>query len=258
MLEEVLSRAAAVLRPAARGRYAVAAAGSIGRGVAGSGSDIDLRLYYDERAEAEVFDRAMADFRSLTEEVAGEGFILDDVWPRRITEVERHLREWAAGTAAPFPLVWTTWGYHLPADVGSLHVIDDPDGIVETFRSILFPYPAALKTALLDRHLAPLEYWTGDRHYRRKVTAGDTVFAVSLCVRLVHHCMQVLYALNERYYPGDGYNLELIEDAPLLPPDLRSRIVSILSPGDTTDPLESQYAEVTRLARDCIALTDPR
>ncbi len=54
--------------------------------------------------------------------------------------------------------------------------------------------------------------------------------------------MQVLFALNETYVPGDGANLVCAEKFAIRPPELASRVNAILypTPGDDTPALLPQ------------------
>jgi hypothetical protein len=82
-----------------------------------------------------------------------QGVNIDGVWPRRIDQVDAALRKWLAGESHPDDLVWSIWGYHLLTDVNNQAIIEDPYDIIAGWKGLLRVYPAALKTAILKRHL---------------------------------------------------------------------------------------------------------
>jgi hypothetical protein len=126
--------------------------------------------------------------------------------------------------------VWTVWGYQLLPDLYHQQPLEDPHGIVAGWQARLAVYPAALQKALVDKHLGSLRYWRNDYHYANKTQRQDVVFLAGLSVKLVHDIIQVLFALNETYYVGDGYNLDYLACLPVQPPDLANRLRAILYP----------------------------
>ena len=126
--------------------------------------------------------------------------------------------------------VWTVWGYQLLPDLYHQQLLEDPHAIVAGWKTRLALYPSPLQKALLDKHLGSLRYWRHDYHYANKAQRQDVVFLAGLSVKLVHDIIQVLFALNETYYVGDGYNLAYLARLPLQPPDLANRLQAILYP----------------------------
>ncbi len=91
------------------------------------------------------------------------------------------------------------------------YVIDDPHGVLAAWNRLLTPYPLALKQAVINKHHSSLRHWRQDYHYANIIERQDPVFLASLSARLIHDVMQVLFALNETYFPGDGANLVYAE-----------------------------------------------
>ena len=56
------------------------------------------------------------------------------------------------------------------------------------------------------------------------------VFLAGLSVKLVHDIIQVLFALNETYYVGDGYNLDFLARFAHQPSEITARVQAILYP----------------------------
>jgi hypothetical protein len=245
-----------IVRRLADGEYAVSVGGSIGKGTSDARSDVDLRLFCEDRAPKREFDAA---WTQLMERIAywrTNEVEVDECWVRRIGDIGQALKEWGAGTAEPVPLVWTLWGYHLPTDIYNQYPIEDEHGVLRRLQALLTPYPPALKQAIIHRHSRSLRYWSSDYHYRNKVHRSDVVFLGSIAPRLVHDMLQILYALGETYYPGDGKNLELLPKSVDIPAGFRDRIRTALYPGSDPDALERQWKTLNSLAADVLAIAD--
>jgi hypothetical protein len=103
---------------------------------------------------------------------------------------------------------------------------------------------------VLRKHWGALRYWRADYHYASKVRRGDVVFLAGLSAKLVHHLMQVLFALNETYYVGDGQNLEFAEQFRCKPLALSARVAAALYPPPAPTMLEQQRDTLLGLIDD--------
>lgn len=232
----------------AEGRYALAIGGSFGRMNSDHRSDLDFRLYCDAVvSDPEERARRQADVDEAVREWAARGVVLDGCWVRNIPRISRELEQWRRGVIAPEDRVWTVWGYFLPTDIANLAVVDDPYGVIEAWRGALTPYPPLLKQALLERHLGRVRYWRQDYHYPNKVQRQDIVFLASLSARLVHDLIQILFALNEIYYVGDGNNLAFVQKFALLPAGFIDGVTQALYPGQGAGMYEAQYDRLMEL-----------
>jgi hypothetical protein len=238
-----------LLRRLFDGRYAIAVGGSVGKKRSDRLSDIDFRTYYDSWIRDETaLERTKSELAQKMAAWKERGITIDGYWPRRIGDIDRRLDGILAGTdIAPEPQFWTIWGYHLPVDIANNLVIEDPSGIVESWKKRLSVYPAALKRAILAEGLQEARYWRGDYHYRSKVERGDPVFCMGLAVKLVHTLVRIVFALNETWYPGDGRNLEALEELPFLPRDFTRTIDRILFPDGGREGIGEQYRLVRKL-----------
>lgn len=241
-----------VIRPlAGSGRRGIAVGGSRGKGRNDEHSDFDFRLYTDGPVSPAVRPLPeWADFAAVMAKWEARGVRIDGVWVRGIDEIGARLTEWTSGTGVADDYVWTVWGYHLPTDIAHQTILEDPDGILAGWKQRLAPYPAPLRQALLDRHLAFLRYWRTDYHYRSKVRRGDLVFLCALSAKLVHAMFQVLFALNETYYPGDGWNLPMARCFQVVPKDFEPRVAAALYPENGPGMFERQYEAISALIDD--------
>ena len=255
-IQPVLDQLLPIIRRFAVGRYAVAISGSYGKGSHDSRSDIDLRLYADEIPAS--FAEMGEAIRQPKEEWGRKGIKIDDFWPRKISDIEAALDNWLAGKPQTSHPVWTVWGYQLLPDLYFQQALADPYAIVADWKMRLQVYPPPLQKALLDKHLGSLRYWRHDYHYANKVQRQDVVFLAGLSVKLVHDIIQVLFALNESYYVGDGYNLAYLARLPHQPPDVANRLQTILYPPSSAEMFAEQHNRFLALIDDVDQLATAR
>ncbi len=252
LIEEFLP----IIRPMAKGRYAITIGGSHGKQTFDQQSDVDFRLFCDEISggpkywEAESWKTLVA----AVETWRAKGIEVDYCWVRTVKEIDQGLDAWLDGQINPIPRVWTLWGYHLLTDINNQMVIEDPDNLISEWKDRLAHYPPRLKKALLEKHLESLRYWRTDYHYQNKVSRRDPVFLAGLSARLIHDIFQVLFALNETYYVGDGNNLKYVAQFGLKPANIVERVEKILYPDATEDRLEQQYQMLGLLIDDTLKL----
>jgi hypothetical protein len=234
-------------------RYAISVGGSLGKGTWDQSSDIDFRLFTDRELQwPEERPELWVDYFAAIERWKERGVIIDGVWPRTVGEIDAALDRWLAGEIRPDDLVWTIWGYYILTDMNNQYMIEDPYQIIGAWKERLSVYPAVLKQAILDKYLVSLRYWRSDYHYAHKVERGDVVFLAGMTSKLVHEIIQILFALNETYYAGDGSNLRFVEKFAIAPADFPARVSAVLYPG--ADAYAAQYAALTALIDEVVAL----
>lgn len=237
-------------------RYAISVGGSLGKGTWDSRSDIDFRLFTDRMLPPpQRCPEMWADIFAAIERWKIRGIAIDGIWPRTVGEIDAALEGWFKGEIRPVDLVWTVWGYHILTDINNQFIIEDPYHIIGAWKERLSIYPPALKQAILDKYLDSLRYWRSDYHYAHKVERGDVVFLAGMTSKLVHEIIQILFALNETYYAGDGSNLTFANKFEILPAGFSDRVRKILYP-QPPDALTSQYADLAALIDDVISLTN--
>lgn len=240
-----------------RGKYAISVGGSQGKGLSDQNSDVDFRLFIErDLVSPEENPQLWQDYYDAMEYWRQRGINVDGIWTRRIDTMDALLDRWLAGELATIDMIWTIWGYHLLPDLYHQAVIEDPFGVIAGWKERLRVYPQPLKQAILKKHLESLRYWRGDYHYRNKVQRGDVVFTAGLTSRLVHDMIQVLFALNETYYVGDGQNLDFCRKFALAPAGFADKVQQILYPEATENRLQVQYAALLALIDEVVALAD--
>jgi hypothetical protein len=234
--------------------YAITLSGSHGKGTFDSFSDFDFRLYYEKLVGQEASSDLYRELFDLMRRWRERGVEVDGIWLRDIAEIEAQLQSWLSGNGAPIPLEWSVWGYNVLTDVYNQQILEDPFGIAARWKNLLAGYPAEIGKCILDRHGSSLRYWCNDYHYANKVRRKDFVFLASLAARLVNDIMQVVFALNRVYYPGDGNNLTFTRNFTIKPHDFEERVVGILYPEDTAERLQIQYDSLMKLVDEVLAL----
>ena len=235
-------------------RYAISVGGSHGKDTWDSQSDIDFRLFTDQAPSwLDKRPDVWKDYFAAIKRWQEAGVIIDGVWCRTIGEIDAALDGWLNGELKPVDLVWTIWGYHVLPDIYHQSTIEDPYQIISGWKKRLSVYPARLKQAILEKNLNSLRYWRSDYHYAHKVTRGDCVFLAGMSSKLVHEIIQILFALNETYFVGDGSNLSFVEKFKIKPPEFAAKVQQILYPA-APNALENQYAALCSLIDETIAL----
>lgn len=257
-IQPVIDECVPLFKPLAKGRYAVTIGGSRGKGTADTRADVDFRLFCDEIADGPKYweTTTWQMFVQAVERWRAKGINIDYCWVRTVAEIDGQLGAWLSGQVQPVERVWTLWGYHLLTDIANQAVIEDPDGLIAAWQARLVPYPQALQQAIIKKHLGSLNYWRTDYHYRNKVERGDVVFLAGLTARLIHDIMQVLFALNETYYVGDGNNLHYVAKFAIQPPAFAERVTTILYPSSTANVLPNQYEAMLNLIDDVATLVE--
>ncbi|MBN1248493.1 MAG: DUF4037 domain-containing protein [Anaerolineae bacterium] len=246
-IQPVIDELLPLCRALGEGKYAVSIGGSYGKRTFDAASDLDFRLFCERRSDDPA---ASAALQVAIERWAQKGVIIDGCWVRTIADIEAQLDRWEAGEGEPIDLVWAIWGYYVVTDAYNQAVIEDPYGVLAGWRERLSTYSPRLKQAILDKHLRSLRYWRPDYHYLHKVEQGDVVFLASITAHLVHNTLQVLFALNETYYPGDGNNLHFVRHFEVAPERAVERIENILYPGKGPEAFTVQYTELIALIDD--------
>jgi hypothetical protein len=247
---------------AGRGEYAISVGGSLGKGTWDKRSDIDFRLYHEfEIPWSDTHPELWEGMYAATEHWRKQGVIVDGIWARQIAPIDAAIRRWMEGKIEPQDMVWTIWGYHLLTDIHNQYVIEDRFGVINAWKALLKTYPAALKSAIIEKHLGSLRYWRTDYHYANKVQRQDVVFLAGLSAHLIHDLMQVLFAINEVFFVGDGNNLGYTQSFAIKPQNLELRVQTVLYPRLSpdrpfADMINVQYHELIALIDDVIALVE--
>jgi len=202
------------------GVVAVVLGGSWACGTAQPDSDIDLGLYYRPqhrpslqalRALAEEIDdrhsrEAVTEFGEWGPWINGgawlqiEGRQVDWLF-RDLDRVARTINECRAGQPTCDYQIGHPHGFHNHIYMGEVHacrVLHDPGGTLAQLKALTAEYPPLLRAALINKFLFEAQFSV--EIARKPAHRGDAAYVAGCLFRSVACLLQVLYALNERYF----------------------------------------------------------
>lgn len=242
------------------GISAIALGGSHARGTQHPGSDIDLGLYYREtspfsqgvlrKLAEEINDvpqPVVTDFGRWGRWVNGGAWLVVngkrvDLLYRSIDAVERTIQECRRGTFESDFYQQAPYGFHSYIYLGELSIckpLHDPEGILSELKQRIVPYPESLKRAVINWFL-----WCGEftlPQAKEFAARGDVYNAVGCMTRVVSAVVQVMYALNERYFTHDKGALDEIERFEMRPAGFRDVVTGCLSLTEAAALVESTW-----------------
>ena len=249
-----LAREVAARVGALDGVVAVALGGSLARGRGDARSDVDLGIYYDPDSPFSVEElRALAtelDDRHAPELVGFGGWgpwINGGAWTRmRGTKLDllyRDLRlvdrvqdDCAAGRVTCDYQPGHPHGFHNHSYAGEVHhglALHDPEGALAERQARTSPYPPALGEAIVRRYL-----WEARFAVTTAAGAagrGDLAYVSGCLFRAVACLVQVLFAVNGRWFVNEKGSVAEAAGLPRTPPGFAAEVAAALS-GLRPDP----------------------
>jgi predicted nucleotidyltransferase len=255
------------------GVVAVALGGSWSRGDGRPDSDIDLGIYYHpdqppsiaalRQLARELDDRhptdAVTDFGEWGRWINGGGWLKINGQPvdwlyRDQERVAHVIDDCCSGIATCDYQPGHPHGFHNHIYLGEIFYCQplyDPSGALAALKARATPYPPLLKQAILRSYLWQAGFAL--ENSQKSARRGD-IFRVSGLLFTCAACLvQVLFALNERYFINEKGAIKAIESFPLHPASFSEHTSSILAcPGSTSEELLSsikQLEEITQAVR---------
>jgi predicted nucleotidyltransferase len=259
------------------GVEAVVLGGSWARGEAYPDSDVDLGIYYrPERRPSlaalrelarELDDRHLSDlvtdFGEWGPWIDGGGWLriegrrVDWLY-RDLDLVSREISECRAGRTSSHYQPGHPHGFHTHIYAGEVHhcrVLRDARGVLASLKALVADYPAALKRSLTRRFL-----WEANFALEtcRKPAARGDIFYVAGCLFRCAACLvQVLFAVNERYFVNEKGSVKVAGSFPLCPEGFEDTVSHVLSePGRDPARLSESVREFERLVQETRELSD--
>ncbi len=269
LAQELASQLAAI-----KGVSAVVLGGSYARGRQRVDSDIDIGLYYREqvpfaiadirRIAAQVNDTAdpvVTNFYRWGPWVNGGAWLTVrgqrvDFLYRSIDHIERVVEECQKGVFQSDFYQQPPCGFHsyvYLAETDVCAVLHDEEGIIAALKRRIWPYPEPLKRAIINRFAWACEFDLS--HGRKSAALGDAYVTIGCLTRCAAHLVQVLYALNERYFLTDKGALQEAAGFQVAPEDFAARAIAALLPaGANPASLTRAVAGADALFGDVVAL----
>jgi hypothetical protein len=175
-----------------------------------------------------------------------------ECWLRHIDYVAGIVAECQAGVVRHDLVTWTVMGFYnhcTLSDLKNMVLIDDPYSLLARWKSQVVEYPPKLRAAIIAQYLGAAKFWPDNFHYKSAIERGDLIYVMGIVQQVVHNIIQVVFALNNTYFPGDKKLDSAIAHLPMKPQRFVARIKQLLWPGVPADKrlLVSQREELVRL-----------
>lgn len=204
------------------GEYAIAIAGAHAKGKADKYSDLDIFIYAKDVCS---FDKRTIVFEQIADS-KNEFFISNEIdsfpWGgnidflyhgnkietvvKKIDKVEKEINECINGKIKIYPEAWTSNGYFnyiCLSEVNFIKSIDDPFDIISKFKDNIRNYSPLLKKAIINEFWWKSSFWVDNYHYISAINRTDIVYTSRIISNTIQNIVQVLFALNEKYFDGD-------------------------------------------------------
>ena len=272
LAREISSRLIAV-----PGVAAVALGGSVARGTAQPDSDLDLGIYYDPehpldlealQALATALDdrhpqRPLTDIGGWGPWINGGGWLIVagrrvDWLYRDLARVEAVIEECRTGHSTLSHQPGHPHGFHSHIYLGEIAYalpLADPGGRLVRLKALAVPYPPALKRSITQTFLwqagFALEIAT------KPAARGDVAYVAGCLFECIVDLIQVLYALNERYFVNEKGSVAEAASFAHVPEDWREIVQAVLGcPGATPETLAVSVARLHALRGAVAALAE--
>lgn len=274
MIPAVAHQLVPLLRQFARGDYGIALGGAHAKGVEDAESDLDLYVFaHDVLPNAEraslirqalgdatgviswgddaEFTQAGTDFRCQGQKV--------ECWLRRTDLISTAIDECRHGVVKREFVTWTTTGFYnhcVLSDLSHMVPLEDPAGMLARWQNDVAVYPPELRRAIVEQHLNAAHFWPDNFHYLSAIERCDLIYATGIVQQAVHNLIQVLFALNRVYFPGDKKLGQAMRRLMSRPDRFEERVQRLIFPGvsPSVESLREQGEELRRLVREVDAL----
>ena len=253
------------------GVQAVVLGGSLAREVARPDSDIDLGIYYrpDRPPDlgalrplaAELDDSgagaAVTDYGGWGPWINGGAWLrvrgrpLDWIY-RDLDKVERVLERSLQGYVERHAQPGHPHGFHAHIYLGEVvycRPLYDPNGVMERLKGKLEPYPPKLRGALIDTYLWQAEFALSVSE--KAAARGESPYVAGCFFECAYCLVQVLYALNGRYYVNEKGAVGETAAFGLKPERFAKVVREVLAaPGATSGALQESLKKLWALVED--------
>ena len=182
-----------------------------------------------------------------------------ECWLRNTDYIAGIIADCQAGIVKHDLVTWTVMGYfnHCTlSDLDKMLPVEDPYGILARWKGTVSSYPPRLQEAIISRHLHAARFWPDNFHYISAVERGDLIYVAGIVQQVVDNLIQVVFALNQAYFPGEKKLDVTLEHLVRTPERFAERVERLLWPGAPGDRayLQAQRQELRALVQEVASL----
>ncbi len=255
------------------GMAAIVLGGSYARGANHANSDIDVGLYYTENAPFDINHIRQIANAAGTATVTGfyewGAWVNGGAWIhtasgkvdflyRNIEHVRRVIHNVRDGKLELDYLQQPPYGFNsiiYLAETSICLPLYDPMGVVAGLKTLVDPYPPAIKEAITLNTLWGVDFTL--THARSFAAQGDVYNTVGCLTRALSFLTQVLFAMNETYFISDKKAVATIDTFALKPPNYSARVNHILAhAGSTASELSATVHDLEDLFHQVVEFTE--
>jgi predicted nucleotidyltransferase len=265
-----------VVRRFATSDYGIALGGAHAKGTADPESDLDLYVFSDTILSTDKRVRLLTDFGPPVGGIvswgddspfvqAGTDFLHHELhvecWMRSRQHIDSSIAECNAGTVRRDMVSWTTTGFYnhcALSDLQAMIPLEDPVGMLASWRQQIQVYPPRLRRAIIQQHVQAAAFWPANFHYSSAVERTDVIYTTGIVQQVLHNMVQVLFALNEVYFPGDKKVALALGALRSIPDGFVERMLDLLAPGQSlhVDVLRAQQQALQVLLAEIQGLVE--
>lgn len=264
-LEKLAAKVAKKLT-AIDGVVAVTLGGSTARGVADTASDVDLGVYYraENKPHVERFRELATSLDDEGEPLSVTGYgewgpwINGGAWLRvdgkrvdwlyrELGHVVQTISDCRAGRVGVDyqPGHPHGWNHHVyMGEIAECEVLQDPAGVLKAMKKLASEYPEGLRRGLVERHLWEASFTL--ETVAKSPKRGDVAYVAGALYRCSAGLVQVIHALNRRYFLNEKGSVSAASDMKLAPRNFEKRIVEALGKTGTTPAQLAKSVEALR------------
>ena len=231
------------------GVKAVVLGGSRARGTHHSTSDIDLGIYYDSSQALDLSELAAVaanlddDHRiDLMTPIGGWGPWINgggwlriqsipvDFLYRDLDQLNRVIDSCLGGQVEIFYQPGHPHGFVPSIYLGEIAICQplwDPEGIIETLKDRVFPYPNTLQKAVIQKFAWEIDF--SIEIAKKSIAGSDAAYAAGGCFRSVMCMLQVMFAINKEYWLNEKGAVALANNFEKKPANFQSRVEGVFT-----------------------------
>lgn len=258
--EKTIEELVKILKSVTQGSVSVALSGSRAKNMFDEESDIDLYMLvenlktYDEIYViiSQAADDGFPIYISTAFDSAPYGGSISfyykgipiEVTIQQFSKAKQRIDDCLEGRFEIIPQTWTSNGYYTficLSELNSVKPIWESDRFIETYKEKLVQYPEKLRKSIISVFWARSTTWIDNFHYESAINRGDYLFTSPIVLHTVLDMIQVIFALNRVYFPGDKRLDTVLKSLPYCPKSLIENLPFLLQASTDQKHLKKQY-----------------